>query len=33
LHASTETKDKMKGRLLLDVIVRDGSAIVVFLQR
>jgi hypothetical protein len=27
LHASAETKDKMKGRLLLDVIVRQSATI------
>ena len=27
LHASTETKDEMKGRLLLDVVVRERPAV------
>ena len=27
LHTSTETKDEMKGRLLLDIIVGEGSSI------
>uniref|UniRef100_A0A453CNI3 Uncharacterized protein n=1 Tax=Aegilops tauschii subsp. strangulata TaxID=200361 RepID=A0A453CNI3_AEGTS len=27
LHATTETQDKMKGGLLLDVVIRKGAAI------
>jgi hypothetical protein len=29
LHASAETKDKMKGRLLLDVIVRQSATVTI----
>jgi hypothetical protein len=27
LHTTTEAEDEMKGRLLLDVVVRQGAAI------
>ena len=27
LHAATETQDKVEGRLLLDVVVREGAAV------
>ena len=27
LHASAQTKDEMEGRLLLDVVIRQGTAI------
>lgn len=27
LHAATQTKDKVKGRLFLDVVIRKSSAI------
>ena len=27
LHATTETKDEVKGRLLLDVVVRESAAV------
>merc|ERR1712038_1152380 len=32
LHTSTKTKNKMKGRLLLDVVVRKGTAILELLS-
>ena len=33
LHASTEAKDKMKGRFLLDVIVRRGTTVLELFAR
>ena len=27
LHATTETEDKVQGRLLLDVVIREGTAV------
>ena len=33
LHAATETEDEVEGRLLLDVIVREGAAVLELLAR
>ena len=33
LHATSKTKDQMKGRLFLDVVIRQGSAIFELLSR
>lgn len=27
LHATTQTKDQMKGRLLLDIVIREGATV------
>lgn len=32
LHATTETEDEMKGRLLLDVVIGEGAAILKLLS-
>jgi hypothetical protein len=33
LHATTQTEDKVEGRLLLDVIIREGAAVLELLAR